>query len=126
MLKLPAAQALTHIRKILCNKLAFVPLDLISRTKAQIFAAKDEDGKQFAIILGSLDPSTKTHEALSTIIVLENCTPPVFKGITPTNKQHRSAALHRSHSKLKIPNQSTFEVGDETALEALLTWYTRS
>lgn len=126
MTKLPAAQALQYIRKTLCKELSFVPLDVISRTYGQLFSLNDKDGKQFAIILGNLNPSTRTHKALATIIVLESCTPPSFKGIYPTNKPHKSSALNREKSKLKIQNQSVVEVADEVALKTLLDWYSKS
>lgn len=109
----------------LVNGLLKKELDICSsnrptRTKAHIFSVR---GKQFAIVVGSIDKDTGLFSTKRTRVVLERCEPPLMNGIEPMHEEKGGARLGQRDSELNGGNQANFLVADELALKRLLRWY---
>lgn len=92
-----------------------------------LFAANGPLGKQFAIILGNTDVCTGHHPAQQTRILLERCAVPHMDGVEPMLTSYNGSRIKNNlDSKLAAPNQSSFLVSDELALNRLLRWYSQN
>lgn len=122
--KYAAHEALAVIDGALSAELGIHRFDDKSRTKAHLFAVRGPLGRQFALVLGDLDPVTGQHKAQQTRLLLERCTLPVIPGIEPMVQPYRGSRVESNQdSKLAAPNQVSCRVADETALKGLLRWY---
>ena len=118
-----ATLALDLIHGQLGNKLNVHRFDLSSRTKTRLFAIGSPNGKQFALIIGDLDPNTKRPTSLKTVIVLPKMNVPAVDGVLPLNRDCKTSRLKQADSKLCAPDNAGFEAEDEAALSRLLNWY---
>lgn len=124
-LKYPANDALKVIHGPLSDELRLFRFDLPNRTKARLFGVGGRQGRQFGIILGDIDVATMRYSASKTIIVLERCDLPSISGLEPYLAPVRSHRLQQRDSKICPEDQTSCMVADETALLALLRWYSR-
>lgn len=123
--KYAANEALKAIHGTLSDELGLFRLDSPTRTKARLFGVGSEHGRQFGIVLGNTDLATMHHPANQTKIVLEKCELPNIPGIEPSLPSVNGQRFKQSDSRIRTGNQTSFLVADETALMALLRWYSR-
>ncbi len=93
------------------------------KSKTFLFSVNGPLGRQFAIIVGNLDPETGRFSTKQTRIVLEQCNVPVLGGVERMNKNSGSHRLRQSDSKLVSPNQTNVMITNEPSLKQLLRWY---
>lgn len=119
-------QALEAIHSHINNTLNLHRFDRSSRTKTRLFGIGGPQGKQFALIIGDLDPLTRRPTSAKTVVVLPNRPVPSISGVLPTSKAYRTSRLRQVDSKLCPPDNLGFVITDETALVNLLHWYAGS
>lgn len=122
-LKYAANDALNVIHNHLSDELGLFRFDEPTRTKAHLFGIGGRHGRQFGIVLGDTDKETMHHPAKQTKIVLEKCDVPNISGVELSVEQVKGSRFKQSDSKICPGDQTSFFVADETALKALLRWY---
>lgn len=122
-LKFAANDALNVIHNHLSDELRLFRFDEPTRTKAHLFGIGGRHGRQFGIVLGDTDKETMHHPAQQTKIVLEKCDVPNISGVELSVEQVKGSRFKQSDSKICPGDQTSFFVADETALKALLRWY---
>jgi hypothetical protein len=93
------------------------------KSKTFLYSVNGPLGRQFALIVGNLEPETGRFSTKQSRIVLEHCDVPVLGGVEPMNENSGSRRLRQSDSKLVSPNQTNVMVTDEPGLKRLLRWY---
>lgn len=121
-----AEQALDAIHGHIDNTLSLHRFDSSSRTKARLFGIGGPQGKQFALIIGDLDPFSRQPVSTKTVVVLPNRPVPSISGVLATSKAYKTSRLRQADSKLCPPDNRGFVIADETALVNLLHWYVGS
>jgi len=121
-----AEQALDAIHGHIDNTLSLHRFDSSSRTKTRLFGIGGPQGKQFALIIGDLDPLSRQPASTKTVVVLPNRPVPSISGVLPTSKAYRTSRLRQADSKLCPPDNRGFVIADEAALLNLLHWYAGS
>lgn len=98
-------------------------IDGRDRSKAHFFEI-GHGGKQFAIVVGDLDDSTRRFDAQQTRVLLEH-SPPELPDVEPlaAGNFYNGNSVKRSNSRLAPPKQLSAMVGSETGLRHLLSWY---
>lgn len=119
----PAALALDAIDSQLVRLLDLHRFDLETRTKTRLFSIGSPQGKQFALIIGDLDPVTKRPMVNQTVIVLPISPVPSIDGVLATGKPYKTQRLRQNDSRLCAPGNRGYLVADEAALRKLLYWY---
>ena len=122
-LKYAANDALNVIHNHLSDELKLFRFNEPTRTKAHLFGVGGRHGRQFGIVLGDTDKVTMHHPAQQTKIVLEKCDIPNISGVELSVEQVKGSRFKQSDSKICPGDQTSFIVADETALKALLRWY---
>ena len=122
-LKYAANDALNVIHNHLSDELKLFRFNEPTRTKAQLFGIGGRHGRQFGIVLGETDKLTKHFKAQQTKIVLEKSDAPNIPGVELSLDQVNGSRFQQSDSKICPGDQTSFFVADETALKALLRWY---
>ena len=122
-LKYAANDALNVIHNHLLDELKLFRFNEPTRTKAHLFGIGGRHGRQFGIVLGEIDKTTIHFTAQQTKIVLEKCDAPKILGVELSLDQVKGSRFQQSDSKICPGDQTSFFVADETALKALLRWY---
>lgn len=122
-LKYAANDALNVIRNELSDELKLFHFNKLTRTKAHLFGIDGRQGRQFGIVLGEIDKTTKHFTAKQTKIVLEKCDVPNIPGVELSLDQVNGSRFQNSDSKICPGDQTSAYVADATALKALLKWY---
>lgn len=118
-----AALALDAIDNQLVRLLDLHRFDLPTRTKTRLFSIGSPQGKQFALIIGDLDPVTKRPMSNRTVVVLPLGLVPRIDGVLATGRTYKTQRLGQTDSKLCAPDNRGYLVADEAALSKLLHWY---
>lgn len=124
MKTLAAQDAVDFIDNVLKLELPIVMrIDDRERSKAHFFEV-GANGKQFAVIVGNLDDSTRRFDAQQTRVLLEE-SPPEFIDIERrvAGDFYNGSSVKRSSSRLAPPGQWSVMVGSESGLRQLLKWY---
>jgi len=85
-MSLSAALALDAIDSQLVRLLALHRFDPGTRTKTRLFSIGSPQGKQFALIIGDLDPVTKRPMCGQTVVVLPESSIPSIDGVLASDK----------------------------------------
>lgn len=124
MSTLYAQAAIDLIDNVLTDELPCIQrMDGRERSKAHFFELGPR-GKQFAVVVGDLDETTRRFDAQQTRVLLE-ALPPELPGVEPrdANDFYNGSAVTRRTSRLAPPRQFSVMVSSENGLRQLLRWY---
>lgn len=119
-----AALALDAIDNQLVRLLDLHRFDLATRTKTRLFSIGSAQGKQFALIIGDLNPATKRPMSNQTVVLSVSPVPGI-DGVLATGKPLiRRKRLRQTDSKVCVSDDKRgHRVADEAALSKLMRWY---